>query len=636
MKYVSYIPNDLLLSGGAEMGGGDGNLVSVRSDFEDTAIFANVETDKNGYATVELKLPDNITSWRITALALTDDMQAGSNRKNIIVTRDIYITPIVNSQYIYGDDVAVTLKSAGDQATTGEGVEYEVVVSNGKKENDITQKINSLVGKVEVANFGKLPIGKYTIQLSAKSQGYSDAMLLDFEVIDSGINTILYKEYNLRDKISLNAKQYPVNLTFYNSEYKQYQAILNSLSCTRLIRKDEKVALIFMKEMFAQSGNDFSWITANYPYSDIIRGDGGVGELDGSSSNVEFTARLCAAYPEFFNHDKTIQYLSRIIADKEATENQVTAAYMGLAALKQPVLYDIKYLLEEVELDELSRLYLIAGLALIGDSDGALQYYKKDIKPNLTIDKITEEATYSSEIDYNPIYLTAIASITTSILNTEESEMVIQTLITNSGIEYLLLCEKMVYIKYFVPLTKANSTFEYTLDGKKIRKTIDKLGYVSISVSKEQYKDLDLKLLTGNVDVSAKYVGAITEADITKNQIKVEKTITEYSKTEKLVTIKVTLPTANPDQTVIVDDYIPSGGRYTGFIYEPSGNGAYLANQEKQRIRFIYQYGSSSFTIKYRIRTIIPGDYVMEGAVATINNSVTWGTSYKGTVKFSE
>ncbi len=63
--------------GGAEKGGGgDGG---PRSDIKEMAIFKSVETDSNGSAQVEIKLPDNITSWRLTTQAVTKDLFAGKN-----------------------------------------------------------------------------------------------------------------------------------------------------------------------------------------------------------------------------------------------------------------------------------------------------------------------------------------------------------------------------------------------------------------------------------------------------------------------------------------------------------------------------------------------------------------------------
>ena len=53
-------------------GGGD-----ERDDFRDVVLFRMVETDATGHATVSFKVSDDLTSWRVSASAITADLQAG-------------------------------------------------------------------------------------------------------------------------------------------------------------------------------------------------------------------------------------------------------------------------------------------------------------------------------------------------------------------------------------------------------------------------------------------------------------------------------------------------------------------------------------------------------------------------------
>ena len=52
---------------------------TIRKDFKDTAFWQpDVVTGADGKATVEVKLPDNLTTWRATARAVTADTRVGS------------------------------------------------------------------------------------------------------------------------------------------------------------------------------------------------------------------------------------------------------------------------------------------------------------------------------------------------------------------------------------------------------------------------------------------------------------------------------------------------------------------------------------------------------------------------------
>lgn len=68
MKPVAYDTNNLI------GGGGDGDKEKTRRDFRPLALFQPfVATDKNGIAKVSFQLPDNLTTYRLTALALREN-----------------------------------------------------------------------------------------------------------------------------------------------------------------------------------------------------------------------------------------------------------------------------------------------------------------------------------------------------------------------------------------------------------------------------------------------------------------------------------------------------------------------------------------------------------------------------------
>ena len=64
----------------------------VRADFRDTALWApSVETGEDGVATVLVKLPDNLTSWRTTATAVADDARAGKGTANVVARKPLMV-----------------------------------------------------------------------------------------------------------------------------------------------------------------------------------------------------------------------------------------------------------------------------------------------------------------------------------------------------------------------------------------------------------------------------------------------------------------------------------------------------------------------------------------------------------------
>lgn len=64
--------------------------MQVRKVFKDTAFWSsNVTTNAQGRAQVKIKMPDNLTSWRATATAVTADSRFGKAKSSLVVKKDL-------------------------------------------------------------------------------------------------------------------------------------------------------------------------------------------------------------------------------------------------------------------------------------------------------------------------------------------------------------------------------------------------------------------------------------------------------------------------------------------------------------------------------------------------------------------
>lgn len=97
------------VSPAAEMGGGGGGNGGNRSIFKDTAYWnPSVHTNTNGQATVSFKLPDNLTTWVISAVGATTDTKVGKDRTEIVVTKGVIVRPILPNIIRVGDTITVS------------------------------------------------------------------------------------------------------------------------------------------------------------------------------------------------------------------------------------------------------------------------------------------------------------------------------------------------------------------------------------------------------------------------------------------------------------------------------------------------------------------------------------------------
>lgn len=90
---------------GANAGGDGGSDVDMRTLFKYVSYWnPALATDENGHASVEFKTPDNLTGWRILAVAVTPSDRAGLGEGNFKVNRPTEIRPVMPNQVHEGDE----------------------------------------------------------------------------------------------------------------------------------------------------------------------------------------------------------------------------------------------------------------------------------------------------------------------------------------------------------------------------------------------------------------------------------------------------------------------------------------------------------------------------------------------------
>ncbi len=116
---------DTIKGGGG--GYGEGGIFEIRQEFVDTPLWEpSVVTDENGQATVSVTLPDNLTTWRLDARAVTTGqdgpMLVGQTTFDLLSTKPVLIRPATPRFFV-----------AGDKATLG------AVVNNNSNEDLLTE-----------------------------------------------------------------------------------------------------------------------------------------------------------------------------------------------------------------------------------------------------------------------------------------------------------------------------------------------------------------------------------------------------------------------------------------------------------------------------------------------------------------
>lgn len=103
-------------------GGGDGVPPTVRERFPDTAFWrADVVTDASGKATLNIPLPDSLTTWKIETRGLTEDTRVGQASSQVVTTKELLVRPVTPRFLVAGDhlELAAIVQNNTSQTVPG-------------------------------------------------------------------------------------------------------------------------------------------------------------------------------------------------------------------------------------------------------------------------------------------------------------------------------------------------------------------------------------------------------------------------------------------------------------------------------------------------------------------------------------
>ena len=139
---------DTIKGGGG--GFGEGGIFDIREEFVDTAYWnAHVVTDANGTATFSVTLPDNLTTWRLDARAVTQgadgNMLVGQDTFDLLSTKPLLIRPVTPRFFVVGDEAtlaAIVNNNTGDDLTVQVALSSQAVTPD-----EATQTLNLPAGQ---------------------------------------------------------------------------------------------------------------------------------------------------------------------------------------------------------------------------------------------------------------------------------------------------------------------------------------------------------------------------------------------------------------------------------------------------------------------------------------------------------
>ncbi len=179
-----YLAQGQGMGSGGGKGGGDFAVIEVRQDFPDTAFWeAHVVTDASGQASVTVTLPDNLTTWRMDARAVTEDTLVGQATLDIVSTKPLLVQPQTPRFLVVGDQVRL---GASVHNNTDQPISARVTLAGQglQVQGDLTQNVDipahrqayvSWNASVDFVNAAGQPLDRLDLVFSAEGGGFQDA-----------------------------------------------------------------------------------------------------------------------------------------------------------------------------------------------------------------------------------------------------------------------------------------------------------------------------------------------------------------------------------------------------------------------------------------------------------------------------
>lgn len=353
--YQDYLNGD---TGGA--GGGDGG---PRGKFADTAYFETIETDSNGTAIISFTLPDNVTTYTVTAHSVNKDLYAGVNKLDIVSKLDFFIQSTEPRNVKVTDDLVLNATSIAEE---NYNVKYEFTI----KELDKTLTTEANTNSIATVNFGKIPFGTYHAIIKAQYGEFEDSIEYKFNIIESAQEVKNKQTIKIEETTTIEPSKNPVVLEIYNKDMENYVKYIEFIEKTLNERLDTQITyneIQELKEKYYNTQNVTNSINLNEYTSEAVNC---FKNLKNGEGDYVLTALISKYANQYYSDLSGYTNTNEILSGTNLYE-----IYLLAAANKEPVLTDLLYLKEDKEITTYNKLLLTLSLEFLGDYQNAKELY---------------------------------------------------------------------------------------------------------------------------------------------------------------------------------------------------------------------------------------------------------------------
>jgi hypothetical protein len=629
--------------------GGDASGGGVRDDFRDSVLFRLVETDATGVATTTFNVSDDLTSWHVSATALTDGLEAGEGGVLVPVRLPFFVETVLAESYLSGDRPIMSLRAYGSGLRAGDPVEFRVdAPSLGMREHTV---IGTAFEPVAVP-LPELTAGIHELTIAGRSTGPpgatgtppADTIRRSIRVVDTRNVTRMSATVTPGAPGGVPGGGGQTTLTFADGGRGRFTSLLEDLVDSTATRADQAVAQRAARSILAAAyGRDASSLP---PAADLSRfpvqlpdpdacdpddecGPGpqptvaGLALLPWAGPSPTLAARAALAAPEQFRAGDLALALELTRTSPSSSRELRILATAGLAALGADVAADMEALARVEDLSPRERLYAALAAEAFGDHRWAL-----DLERGLLAEagesrgpwtRLGIAGTASDRSVDTALLATVAAGVGDPV-----ADSLYAYVSANPPTTDLAVLETVGFVRRRLPhLSPAPAALAWTLDGQRHVVELRAGETDTLELSAGQRSAVLLEIVSGAPTVTATWLEPLAaDAPAVPAAGALARQVTPAGEIAPGTIVRVVLsPTLQSSAAECweISDAVPSG---LAPLAEGADDGSEGAEDEVgpagidgQRVVFAQCTPDTRSRLVYRARVVTAGDYRWEPAV---------------------
>jgi hypothetical protein len=340
-------------------GGGTGG----RTDFRDWLVAKVIHTDAQGRGTISVPLSDDLTSWRVSAIAVDAGLDAGAASVALPVGLSFFVDAVLASEYLAADRPILRVRSYGTSLRPGARVTF--VVSSDTLPMTETTVTADAFGSAYLP-LPALSPGEQRIRIAGSvvidGQPLHDAMTRTFRVISRRATQQHTTWTLLTSPNTLQAGEGMTRLVLVDAGRGRVVPVLEELGRSGGGRSDQELASALANRVLAQQFGLNALADPDPNGLDAFAQDGGLSIVPWGSLELDVTALAGMAGDPRVDARALTSQLRTLADDGNQTRAGRILALAGLAALGDGVHDQIAALMGRTDLtvDEQVNLALAA------------------------------------------------------------------------------------------------------------------------------------------------------------------------------------------------------------------------------------------------------------------------------------